>query len=80
MLTSPGLCLHLLCVCMQVFDKATGAYVRHIGTRGEGNGQLQYPNSVAVDGPYVYVTEKGNHRVQARGRARTTMLTRRRWP
>lgn len=53
---------------LQVFDKTSGLYMRQFGTRGEGNGQLQYPNGVAVDGLYLYVTEKGNHRVQVRGR------------
>jgi hypothetical protein len=50
----------------KVFEKYGGSYVRQFGSRGEGNGALQYPNSIAIDGPYAYVTEKGNHRVQVR--------------
>lgn len=54
---------------LQVFDKNSGVYLRQFGSRGEGNGQLQYPNGVAVDGAHLYVTEKGNHRVQVRRRS-----------
>jgi hypothetical protein len=47
----------------QVFDEATHSYVGQFGTRGEGPGQLQNPNNIAVDDAVVYVTDGSNHRV-----------------
>ena len=48
---------------IQVFDTA-GHLLRIWGRQGSALGELQYPYSLVVDGPYVYVCEYGNHRVQ----------------
>jgi 3-phytase len=46
-----------------VFDQATSSFVRQFGSKGEGPGQLQNPNGVAVGAEHVFVTDGSNHRV-----------------
>ena len=40
-----------------------GQYLRYIGQRGQGKGDLQYPVGVCTSGDYVYITEWGNKRI-----------------
>ena len=50
--------------CIKVFD-AAGNYVRDIGRRGPGHGQLNNPNGVAIDKfNNLVVADWGNHRLQ----------------
>lgn len=50
---------------VQVFDVKTGAHVRGIGKRGEGDGEFNLPRDVAVgkDG-FLYIVDGGNFRIQ----------------
>jgi DNA-binding beta-propeller fold protein YncE len=41
-----------------------GAFVRTIGTRGAGAGELDHPVGVVSSGGLVYVSDSGNHRIQ----------------
>lgn len=59
----------LTCIPIKVFDEATHAYVGQFGARGDGPGQLQNPNNIAVDDSLVYVTDGSNHRICVRFRA-----------
>ena len=57
---------------INVANPLSPVYVGTIGTTGEGgddNAHLANPSGVAVDANYVYVADRGNHRVQvfARG-------------
>jgi DNA-binding beta-propeller fold protein YncE len=46
----------------------TGAYLTQWGTPGSGDGQFQYPYSVATDAAgNAYVAEVGNNRIQKFG-------------
>jgi 3-phytase len=47
-----------------VNDASTGAFVRRVGSRGTGLGQLQRPNGIAIAGDLAFVVERDNHRVQ----------------
>ncbi|MGJ4730068.1 phytase [Luteimonas sp. SDU101] len=47
-----------------VYDGATGAFVRHVGTRGPGLGQFDRPNGIAVVDDLAFVVERDNRRVQ----------------
>ena len=52
--------------CIDVLDQQ-GTVIRTIGTRGSsgsGDGQFNYPSSVAVQGDVLYVADQGNQRVQ----------------
>jgi DNA-binding beta-propeller fold protein YncE len=50
---------------VQVLRYSDGAHVRTIGSRGSGNGQLNYAKGIAVDGEgNVAVFDSGNARVQ----------------
>ena len=50
--------------CVSLFDKATGAFIRKFGTRGNGQGQFDSPSGICIDGDNVYVCEHQNKRVQ----------------
>jgi hypothetical protein len=52
------------CGVVQVFDKNNGSFVRQFGSVGSKEGQLQYPDGIAVDGPSVIVVDQSNHRLQ----------------
>lgn len=47
-----------------VFDGDSGEYRLSFGERGEGPGQFNRPNGIAVFGDLVFVVERDNHRVQ----------------
>lgn len=47
-----------------VYDGATGAFVRHVGERGAGEGQFDRPNGIAVADDLAFVVERDNRRVQ----------------
>jgi len=49
---------------VQIFDSG-GSLVKSWGAYGAGNGQFQYPASVALAGKRLYVADLGNNRVQA---------------
>ncbi len=40
-----------------------GRAFRHVGSRGAGLGQFNFPGLVFADGSRVFVTDCGNHRV-----------------
>ena len=47
-----------------VYDGATGAFVRHVGVQGAGEGQFDRPNGIAVADDLAFVVERDNRRVQ----------------
>ncbi len=47
-----------------VFDADSGQRVRTFGSEGDGAGQFDRPNGVAVHGDHLFVVERDNHRVQ----------------
>jgi len=47
-----------------VFDADTGEELRTVGREGQGPGEFKRPNGVAVQGDYLFVVERDNHRVQ----------------
>lgn len=47
-----------------VFDADSGERVRTVGSEGDGAGQFNRPNGVAVHGDHLFVVERDNHRVQ----------------
>jgi 3-phytase len=47
-----------------IYDGSTGAFVRHVGRPGQGPGQFDRPNGIAVAGDLAFVVERDNHRVQ----------------
>ncbi|GAB3363939.1 phytase [Lysobacter rhizosphaerae] len=47
-----------------VFDADTGVELRTVGEEGPGPGQFKRPNGIAVQGDYLFVVERDNHRVQ----------------
>ncbi|MBY0549921.1 MAG: protein kinase [Candidatus Obscuribacterales bacterium] len=50
--------------CVQVFSMETGAWVRKIGSKGNGDGQLQLPAGLALDRfGQLYVVDYGASRV-----------------
>lgn len=49
---------------LSVYDGATGRELRTVGGRGEGPGQFDRPNGIAVFGNHLFVVERDNHRVQ----------------
>jgi 3-phytase len=50
-----------------VFDADTGQQLRTFGGEGDGPGQFDRPNGVAVHGDHLFVVERDNHRVQVFG-------------
>merc|ERR1712094_39030 len=50
--------------CLYVFDKADGGFIRTVGSRGSADGQCREPGCLLVHGSDVYVSERGNKRVQ----------------
>lgn len=48
-----------------LLDATTGQRLRNIGTRGDGPGQFNRPNGVAIWGDLLFVVERDNHQVQA---------------
>lgn len=58
---------------LDVFDGATGKFIRSVGRTGDGPGQFRYPNgivtahvtSASTDRPVILVVERDNARVQA---------------
>ena len=55
---------------VEVFDR-NGTFLRKWGSFGPGLGQFEMPNGVAAEGSEVYVTERGNNRVQVSARVRS---------
>ncbi|MCX7015114.1 MAG: 6-bladed beta-propeller [Candidatus Sumerlaeota bacterium] len=50
---------------IEVWDRATGQFLRQIGSRGSAPGQFVMPTQLALDGQGdLYVTDTGNCRVQ----------------
>lgn len=49
---------------LSVFDADTGALLRTVGAKGDGPGQFNRPNGLAVAGDLLFVVERDNHRVQ----------------
>ena len=47
-----------------VYDGGTGAFVRHVGGPGTGEGQFDRPNGIAVIDDLAFVVERDNRRVQ----------------
>ena len=47
-----------------VYDGDTGAFMRTVGGRGDGPGQFNRPNGIAVYADLVFVVERDNQRVQ----------------
>lgn len=47
-----------------VFDADSGERLRTVGGEGDGDGQFQRPNGVAVHGDHLFVVERDNRRVQ----------------
>ena len=47
-----------------VFDGDSGERLREVGSRGNGDGQFNRPNGVAVHGDRLFVVERDNRRVQ----------------
>ena len=47
-----------------VFDADNGERLRTVGSEGDGPGQFNRPNGVAVHGDHLFVVERDNHRVQ----------------
>jgi hypothetical protein len=50
-----------------VFEKKSGDFVQAFGAMGSAQGQLQFPDGVALDGDQAFVVDQSNHRVQVRG-------------
>lgn len=48
--------------CVVVFD-LNGKHLRKFGTEGEGEGQFNSPQSIAVSGDLLFITDTGNSRV-----------------
>src|SRR5690606_3287371 len=46
------------------YDGATGAFIRHVGGQGAGEGQFDRPNGIAIAGDLAFVVERDNRRVQ----------------
>jgi 3-phytase len=47
-----------------VYDAETGKQLRTFGGEGDGPGQFNRPNGIAVYGDHLFVVERDNHRVQ----------------
>lgn len=47
-----------------VYDGGSGAFVRHVGGPGAGEGQFNRPNGIAVADDLAFVVERDNRRVQ----------------
>ena len=47
-----------------VYDGDTGERLRSVGGRGEAPGEFNRPNGIAVQGDWLFVVERDNHRVQ----------------
>lgn len=47
-----------------VFDADTGEELRTVGGEGKGPVEFKRPNGIAVQGDYLFVVERDNHRVQ----------------
>ncbi len=47
-----------------VYDGDTGERLRRVGEAGDGPGQFDRPNGIAVYGDHLFVVERDNHRVQ----------------
>jgi 3-phytase len=47
-----------------VYDGDTGERLRSVGEEGDGPGQFDRPNGIAVYGDHLFVVERDNHRVQ----------------
>jgi len=41
-----------------------GRFLRQVGQPGNGNGHLNYPYGLVVDGDQVFVADRNNHRIQ----------------
>ncbi len=49
---------------LMVYDAGTGAFLKHVGTKGNAPRQFRYPNGVAVVDDFLIIVERDNHRVQ----------------
>lgn len=49
---------------LPVYDAATGAFIKTIGTPGKGIGQLQRPNGIAILDDFLFIVERDNKRLQ----------------
>lgn len=47
-----------------VYDGATGATLRHVGSTGDAPGEFRRPNGIAIAGDLVFVVERDGRRVQ----------------
>jgi 3-phytase len=47
-----------------VYDGATGATLREVGSTGAGPGQFDRPNGIAIVDDLLFVVERDNHRIQ----------------
>ncbi|HVI26261.1 MAG TPA: phytase [Xanthomonadaceae bacterium] len=47
-----------------VYDGDSGERLRSVGEEGDGPGQFDRPNGIAVYGDHLFVVERDNHRVQ----------------
>ncbi|MFT3754572.1 MAG: phytase [Pseudoxanthomonas sp.] len=47
-----------------VFDASSGQRLRTVGGHGNGPGQFNRPNGIAIHGDLAFVVERDNHRVQ----------------
>ena len=58
-------CMHVTCIrCMQVFD-LKGSFLRSLGEKGHGVGQLMRPRDVCLTpNNDICVADTGNHRIQ----------------
>ncbi|KGQ17797.1 Phytase [Lysobacter dokdonensis DS-58] len=49
---------------LSVYDAQDGTLLKTFGGEGNGQGQFDRPNGIAVHGDFVFVVERDNHRVQ----------------
>ena len=54
---------------VSLFEKVSGRFVLRFGTEGDGEGQFNHPDGVALDGNHFYVSDGDNDRVQMRTKA-----------
>jgi sugar lactone lactonase YvrE len=48
---------------IQQFD-SDDTFISKWGSKGEEDGQFNYPDDIAVDSGYVYVSDRMNHHIQ----------------
>lgn len=50
--------------CIKVFNPLTGTLIKEFGAKGLGDGQLNDPLGMAIDGDNLYVADTKNNRIQ----------------